>query len=85
MGESKVAEVGALQQRLRVDDDRRTRRRVARMPDCDVAAQLAEYVFVEDGAQQAHLLVRADRAPVGCGDSRGLLAAMLQGVERKKR
>ena len=83
--EGEVAELGAFEQRLRVDDDRRAGRRVARVADRDVAAQLAEDVFVEDRAEQAHLFVRADRSAVGGGDAGGFLAAMLQRVERKER
>ena len=54
-------------------------------PIGDVAAELAEDLFVEDGAKQAHLFVRADRAAVGGGDARRLLAAVLQRVEREVR
>ncbi len=70
MREGEVAEIGPLEQRLGVDDDRRAGRRVARVADRDVAAQLAEDILVEDGPQEPHLLVRADRAAVGGGDAR---------------
>ena len=80
MREGEVAELRAFEQRLRVDDDRRTGRRVARVPDRDMPAQLAEDVFVEDRAEQPHLFVRADRAAVGCGDARRFLSAVLQRV-----
>ena len=83
--ESEVAQIRTLEQRLRVDHDRRAGRRIARVADRDVAAELAEDIFVEDGAEQAHLLVRADRSAVGCGDARGLLSAVLERIQREER
>ena len=83
--EGEVAELRAFEQRLRVDDQRRTGRRVARVADCDVAAEPAENLFVEDGAEQTHLLVRSDRPAVSRRDTGRLLSAMLQRIQRKER
>ena len=55
------------------------------MADRDVPGEPAEDIFVEDRAEQAHLLVRPDRAAVGDGDAGGLLAAVLQCVKREVR
>src|SRR5579871_1743443 len=85
MREGEVAEVGAFEKRLSVDDDGRAGRRVARVTYRDVAAEPPQDIFVEDGAKQPHLLMRADRAPVRGGDAGRLLAAMLQRVKRKER
>src|SRR5579871_6408619 len=55
------------------------------MPHGNVAAEPAEDLLVENGAQQAHLFVRTDRAAVGGGDAGRLLAAVLEGVQREER
>ena len=81
MGQRHVAKSRPFEQRLRVDDDRRTRRRVTRVPHGDVAGQRAEDILVEDARKQAHVAMTDDRSAVGDGDACRLLSAMLKRVE----
>ena len=56
-------------------------RRVAAVADGDVPAQCRQAALVEDLGDQPHVLVDEDLLAVARGDARGLLAAVLQGVE----
>ena len=51
------------------------------MPDGDVALEAGQRALVEDLRDQAHVLVDEQAAPVGGGDARGLLTAVLQRIE----
>ena len=57
------------------------RRRVADVPDGDVARQRGELLLVEDLGDQAHVLVDDDRGALGDRDARRLLAAVLEGEQ----
>ena len=56
-------------------------RRVAGVADGDVAAEVAEVLFVEDLGDEAHAEVAVELMTVGCDDSRALLASMLERVQ----
>ena len=75
-GEPSGAERG-----LGVLPGRPSRGRVAYVPHSQVAVEDRQGFVVEHLGDQAHILVNEDRAPVGDGDSGGLLAAMLERVE----
>ena len=79
--EREVADLGRFEQRLRVDDNRRTGGGVARVTDSDVAGELGEQILVENRADQAHVFVRTDRTAVGCCDARGLLSTVLKRIK----
>ena len=51
------------------------------VPDRELAGQCGQPVLVEHGGHQAHATVDPDPAGVAHGDTRGLLAAMLQRVQ----
>ena len=51
------------------------------MPDGDVALHGRQRLLVEDLADQAEILEHQHLRAVGDGDARGLLAAVLQGIE----
>ena len=53
------------------------------MPDGDVPAQGVQHGFVENLRHQAHVLVDHDPDAIADGYARGLLAAVLQGVQAK--
>ena len=55
------------------------------MPDGDVPVQRVEYRLVEDLRDQAHVLVDDDPGAVTDRDARGLLAAVLKGVQAEVR
>ena len=54
---------------------------VPAVPDGDVALHRGQRLLVEDLADQTEILEHQHLRSVGDGDARGLLAAMLQGVE----
>ena len=66
---------------LRVQADRVARRGVADVADGAVARPAVERPLVEDVVDEAHALLDAERLPSRGDDARGLLAAVLQGVE----
>src|SRR5690606_18457169 len=66
---------------LRVLPARRTGRRVARVAYREVADQGVERRLVEDLRHEPHVLVDEDLRTVARRDARGLLAAVLPGVE----
>ena len=71
--------------RLGVRPVRATRRRVARVPDRDLAGERRELLLVEDLRHEAHLAQHRDAPALGDGDPGGLLAAMLEREEPEVR
>ena len=63
----------------------RARRRVAHVPDRDVPPQALQGLLREHLVHQSLVLVDEDLRPVGGGDPRGLLAAVLQRVQGEVR
>ena len=59
----------------------RAGRRVARVPDRELAAQSAELLLVEDLGDETHIPEGRQPPVVGDGDPRRLLAAVLQREE----
>ena len=55
------------------------------MPDGVVARQRREVAFIEDLRDQPDVFVHADRSPIGHGDARRFLSAMLQRIQAKER
>ena len=51
------------------------------MADGDVAAKVAEVLFVEDLGDEAHAEVAVEFVAVGCDYSRALLASVLERVQ----
>ena len=83
VGEGDLAAVGAMD-RLRVLPRVGARRRVADVPEGQVAAERAELLLVEDLVDQAQLAQGHDvPAHIGRGDACRLLPAVLQRVERE--
>ena len=58
--------------------------RIAVVTDGNVAAQLAEGIFIKDLGDQAHIAVELDFLAVGSCDTGAFLAAVLEGKECKK-
>jgi hypothetical protein len=77
-----VARVGAVD-RLGVLPRRRARRRVAHVADRHVAGERLELRLVEHLRHEAEVAHGHDVAALGAGDARGLLAAVLERVERE--
>ena len=75
------AHAAVVQERLRVLPGVAARRRVARVPDRELAVEAGEAAFVEDLRHEAEVAHRGQPAALGDGDPRGLLAAVLQRVE----
>src|SRR5581483_12323681 len=73
----------ALEEGLRVRPVRRSGRRVAGMPDRELAAQPAEVLLVEDLRHESHLAEDGQPAAVGDRDPGRLLAAVLERVQRE--
>ena len=71
--------------RLRVLPVRRARRRVAHVPDRGLARQRAQLLLVEDLRDEPALAQRRDVPLVADRDSRRLLTAVLERVEREVR
>ena len=67
--------------RLRVRPVRRARRRIARVPDRDLAAQAAQLLLVEHLRHEAHVAQRRHPTVVGDGDAGRLLPAVLEGEQ----
>ncbi len=72
------ARAPVLDERLRVRPLRRACRRVAVVPDRDLAAQAAELLLVEDLGDEAEVAQPGQAPVLGDGDPRRLLSAMLQ-------
>ena len=72
------ARAAVLDEGLCVPPLRRTRRRVARVADCEVTAQPAELLLVEDLGDEPHVAERRDAALVGNGDAGRLLPSVLK-------
>src|SRR5438105_384070 len=63
---------------LRVPPLRRPGRRVARVPDRELAAQSSQLLLVEDLRDEAHVAQRSHAALIGDRDACGFLTAVLQ-------
>ena len=69
------------ERRLGVLPRRTAGRRIPAVTDGEVALEGGEVCLVEDLRDEAHVLVDEDASPVTRGDARGLLPAVLQGVQ----
>ena len=78
VAEGDRARASVLDERLRVRPLRRAGRRVAVVPDRDLAAQAAELLLVEHLGDEAEVAQRRQPPVLGDGDARRLLAAVLQ-------
>ena len=78
VAEGDRARAPVMDQGLRVRPAVRPRRRVARVPDRDLARQRLELLLVEDLGDEAHVANDGEPAAVGDRDPRGLLAAVLE-------
>src|SRR5947199_189881 len=76
---------GGGRDRLRVPDVRAARRRVAHVADGAVARQATQALGTEHVGHPAHRLLGVEADAVGGRDARGLLPAMLEGVESEVR
>ena len=72
------ARAPVVDQRLRVRPAVRAGRRVARVPDRDLARQCVQLLLVEDLRDEAHVAHDGEPAAVGDGDPGRLLAAVLE-------
>ena len=79
------ARAAVLDDRLRVRPLRRAGRRVARVPDRELAVEPAEVLLVEDLRDEAHLAEHRQVAAVRDRDPRRLLAAVLERVQAEVR
>ena len=79
------AHPAVLHERLRVRPLRRSRRRVARVPDRDLPAQSVQLLLVEHLRDEAEVAQRRQAALLRDGDPRRLLAAVLQREEAEIR
>lgn len=78
-----AAKVGAGGEWLHVLQFISARRGVPHMTDAAVTLQFLQRFVTEHLGQQAAALAAGNVPPVGAGDSRALLAAVLKGVEPK--
>ena len=81
MPERDGARAAVVDERLRVRPVGRPGRRVARVPDRELAVQAAQLLLVEDLGHEAHVAEHSEPPRVGDGDPRGLLPAVLEGEE----
>ncbi len=79
------ARAAVVEQRLRVRPRRRAGRRVARVADRDLAAQAVELLLVEHLRDEAEVAHPREATALGDGDSRRLLAAVLEREEAEVR
>ena len=79
------ARAAVVDERLRVRPVHAARRRVARVPDRDLAGQRLQLLLVEDLGHEPHVAQHGEPAALGDGDPGRLLAAVLQREEGEVR
>ena len=79
------ARAAVVDERLRVRPVHAARRRVARVPDRDLAGQRLQLLLVEDLGHEPHVAEHGEPAALGDGDPGRLLAAVLQREEGEVR
>ena len=85
MPERDRARAAVVDERLRVRPAVRAGRRVARVPDRELAGERLELLLVEDLGDEAHVADDREAPAVGHRDARGLLPAMLEREEAEVR